>query len=62
MSGLIDSTTGLSYGVGLESQTAIGGAGLINADTSSVVYDLTADDGATFLTADDGATQLTTGA
>lgn len=29
MSGLIDFTTGLSAGTGLQSQTAIGGAGLV---------------------------------
>lgn len=55
---LVDFTTGLEAGTGLQFQKPIGGAGLINVTTPSVLAFLVDDTSAFNLTADDGATLL----
>lgn len=59
MAGLIDSTTGLAFGQGLEFQTQIGTAGLIITVDPGPGIELTTDDGSIYLLSDDGSLYLT---
>ena len=59
MPGLVDSTTGLDFGSGLQFQTQIGTAGLIISTDPGPGIELMTDDGLTYLLSDDSALYLT---